>query len=182
MHHPLRVCWLCCLTWLVVACSPGAPVPLEWSQARGTPLRAWPALDAASVGQWGAAAGRPAVATLWARWCAPCLEEMPALAVLAERTGVRWVALATDDPEDRPEGTLAALAPVGAGLAHGRAEGGPEAFLRSAAAAWGGMLPVHALFGPDGRPLGVIEGVLTEEDEARLVRRLAGAPEGKGEP
>jgi len=44
-------------------------------------------------------AGRPAVLNFWATWCAPCVEEMPALDRLAaalERPGIRVLALSQD--------------------------------------------------------------------------------------
>ena len=47
-------------------------------------------------------AGRPAIINLWATWCAPCLEEMPALDAFARRqgaNGVQVVGIALDDAD-----------------------------------------------------------------------------------
>lgn len=43
-----------------------------------------------------AALGRPAV-NLWATWCKPCYDELPALNEYAKRTGVLVIGVATDD-------------------------------------------------------------------------------------
>ena len=42
------------------------------------------------------AKGQPTVVNLWASWCAPCLEELPSLIALGERTGARIVPVAME--------------------------------------------------------------------------------------
>jgi thiol-disulfide isomerase/thioredoxin len=41
--------------------------------------------------------GRPAIVNLWATWCKPCYEELPALNEYAKRSGVLVLGVATDD-------------------------------------------------------------------------------------
>ncbi len=176
MSHPHRLGLTGLVALVLAGCSPDDRGPMPWERARDAPLVSWPVIDAAAAGRWAAASAQPVVASLWARWCAPCLEEMPTLARLSTATGAAWIAIATDDPADRPEATREALRPVGQGLLHARAAGGPEAFLASVGARWTGVLPIHALFAADGRFLGVIEGVLAAEDADRLTHRLGGAP------
>ncbi len=176
MSHALRAPQLCIVALMFAACREPAPAPLAWAEARATPVAAWPVMDAAAVAAWGASSGQPTVASLWARWCEPCLAEMPELPGLAQATGARWIAVATDDPAENPELTLAALTTSdrGAGVSHAFAPpGGPQAFLSAVGGHWTGMLPTHALFAADGGFLGVIEGTLDASSAAELSRRFA---------
>lgn len=58
-----------------------------------------------------ALAGRPALLSVWASWCAPCREEMPALAGYAAQPGA--VPVIGIDVQDRPADALALLADLG---------------------------------------------------------------------
>ncbi|GAA5145994.1 hypothetical protein GCM10023321_04730 [Pseudonocardia eucalypti] len=60
-------------------------------------------------------AGRDAVLNVWASWCAPCREELPALSEYAGRPGA-VVVLGVDARRDRPEAALALLADLGVRL------------------------------------------------------------------
>jgi thiol-disulfide isomerase/thioredoxin len=177
VSHALRAPQLCLLAMALVTAACGTPAspPLPWSEARVTAFATWPVVDASTLAATARASGRPVVASLWARWCEPCLAEMPVLAALARQTGATWVSVATDAPDDAPERTLAALttADRGADLFHARApSGGPEAFLAPAGVAWTGMLPTHALFAGDGAFVGVLEGTLEADAADDLARRL----------
>lgn len=44
--------------------------------------------------------GQPTVVHLWGTWCAPCVEELPAILARAESSQTRFLAVAIDDDRD----------------------------------------------------------------------------------
>ena len=68
-------------------------------------LSAGPTVDPARLG------GSPVLVTLWASWCVPCQQEMPALQRACARYGrqVRFVGVDTEDDPDSAKDFLAAV-------------------------------------------------------------------------
>ena len=114
--------------------------------------------------------GRVVVVNLWATWCGPCREEMPALDAFARQyasRGVVVVGLSEDKPQALPMAQR-----IMSGLGY------PAVPAATAQADGFGMppsLPVTVIIGPDGVVRTIFSGVnglLTEDTLAALVEPL----------
>jgi thiol-disulfide isomerase/thioredoxin len=122
--------------------------------------------------------GRTVILNLWAPWCVPCLQEMPALDRLAARLPAKdfaVVAVAKDPVGPSPSKKMferMGLSRVGLFL-------DPDGKLAREAGARG--YPTTLIVGADGAPLAYREGAADWDSEAmvakvdRLARRSSGA-------
>ncbi len=93
-------------------CPPGGPGPGP-EQLRGITLEC--AGDGTSVEVAAASAGRATVLNLWAYWCAPCAQELPAMAEYQRRAGPD-VTVLTVHQDENETAALLRLAELGVRL------------------------------------------------------------------
>lgn len=114
-----------------------------------------------SVLDLGAAlAGKPAVLNLWAYWCGPCREELPAMAEFEERAGDAVTVLTVHKDRSQERG-LAMLAELGVRLP-GVADPGARV---AAAVSAPNVLPVTVLVRADGSVAKVLAVPFTDADQ-----------------
>lgn len=170
----------------LIAVAAAAAGTMLWWATRPSNLAAPPAPAISPAAVWSASfvdtQGRPhaigelqgnvVVMNFWATWCAPCREEMPGFARLAQRwntRGVRFVGLANDDPDkvERFGRDLAIGYPLWTG---GDAVGELSRRLGNRL----GVLPHTVILDPSGRVLETRVGPYTEVDlEAKLQKLVA---------
>jgi len=101
--------------------------------------------------------GHAVILHFWATWCAPCLEELPLVARLAQesrRRGIDFVAVSLDDPDPRTADYVGALLARSVGDSHWSAilrVVDVAAFMRSIDPDWEGVIPVFFAYDRDLR-------------------------------
>ena len=116
--------------------------------------------DGSAVDLGAALAGKPAVVNLWAHWCAPCREELPAMAEFAERAGDAVTVVTVHEDKNQDRG-LAVLADLGVRLPGFYDPGS----LLVAAAGAPKVLPVTVLLRADGSVAAVLAVPFTDADQ-----------------
>ena len=123
-------------------------------------------VDAAGLSKLVAARqGKPVVVQLWASWCAPCLEEFPALEALARaRPEVAFLSVSIDDESER--GAVERLVrerqppfPV-----YLKAPGADDAFIEGVDREWRGNVPALLVYDRAGRRKALLAGEHTRAD------------------
>lgn len=126
------------------------------------------AADGAPVDVARALAGRTVVLNLWAYWCGPCAEELPALASYQQRAGSA-VTVITVHQDENETAALVRMAELGVRLPvlqDGR---------RTIAAALGvpNVMPATVVLRPDGSVAAVVPKPFTSADEIAAAVRAA---------
>jgi thiol-disulfide isomerase/thioredoxin len=112
--------------------------------------------------------GRLVLVNLWATWCVPCVQEMPALDRLQQKLGDKLTILAIS--QDRRGADAVDPFLVKTGIAHLAIFLDPQSTAIKAFGVEG--LPMSFLIGRDGMILGKLEGA-AKWDEAPMLERLA---------
>ena len=93
------------------------------------------------------------VVNLWASWCAPCKEELPALIALKKKyadKNVKLILISADTIDAVPAATLV-LKEAGVDFKTYRITEDPEAFMKNFADNWAAVLPTSLLFDATGK-------------------------------
>ncbi len=174
MHRMLRV--LAILTLLTPALASAAEVAIETTAPQPVPEIAFQTLDGQET-TLAAFAGKVVVLNLWATWCAPCREEMPALdrlqAMFADRD-VIVLALSVD--RAGPERVQKFLDEIG--VQHLHVYRDPKAAATRALKVPG--LPATLLIDRQGREAGRVLGIAAWDGPAAVaaVEKLLAEPAG----
>ncbi len=130
-------------------------------------------VDAAGVARAVAAAkGRPVVLTLWATWCAPCVEEFPRLVTMArERRDVAFLSVSIDEVEDRAAVEAFVVLQSPPFPVYLKAAGPDDAFIDGVDRDWRGVVPATLVYDKDGRRVALLQG---EHDRAAIEKALDG--------
>ncbi len=120
--------------------------------------------------------GRVVLVNVWATWCAPCREDLPALVRLQrdlEGQGFRLILVSADFASRRPAAAafLASQGVVSPTFA--KAQGDQE-FIDGLDSRWTGALPATLLFDRQGRKVAFWEGKASYEELVGRVRPLLG--------
>lgn len=115
--------------------------------------------DPATLSRVVAAGGAPVtLVNVWATWCNPCREEMPALLEVARRHADVRLVLVSADFGDRQAEAASMLASLGVSGTTWIKTGTDQAFIDSFNRGWTGSLPATFVYDAHGRQVAFWEG------------------------
>ena len=105
------------------------------------------------------------IVNVWASWCAPCREELPALARLQHERGadgLKVILVSADDPKTTPTDKLVEyMGTQGIDFPTWIKEEGDKDFMKAMTADWSGAIPATFVYTPDGQLFDFWEGKAT---------------------
>lgn len=170
----------------IVGCRDDAPAsgprPLLGQEATAMAL---PAVDGDALRAFATRIERPVLVSLWASWCAPCLEEMPRLEALAadHAETLAIAAINVEDVEADGEAIDEALRRVRSTLPLGVAPSGAGALVDDLGARWNGVLPFHVLLDRHGAVVAAFAGAfIGPEAEGDFAKKVLAKLPAKERP
>ena len=164
MHHQTRKIGL--WTLLLAGCLSAAPSKI--GQLRPVDEAGWERLLTSAKGQ-------VVLVNFWATWCAPCREEMPALAGLQSRLqgrGFRLVTVSADEPEQEAD-ALRFLEQQGISApAYIKRAKKDEDFINAIDRKWVGALPASFLYDRAGKKARSFIGEVPLAELESAIRKL----------
>jgi thiol-disulfide isomerase/thioredoxin len=119
--------------------------------------------------------GRVVLVDLWATWCAPCLEELPALVKLEAKyrgRGFRLITISCDEPAEQTQ-ALRVLQQHGAPMpAFLKQVKNDENFINWLDRKWSGALPALFLYDRAGRRVSSFVGETDLAELEKTIRKL----------
>lgn len=119
--------------------------------------------------------GRVVLVNVWATWCEPCREEMPALVKLYRKfrdKGFELVLVSTDDVELVRTKVQPMLKDFGVDFPTYINTGNDEAFITGMSSEWNGALPTSFLYDKNGSLANILTGSRTHEQFEQAIRKL----------
>ncbi len=119
-----------------------------------------------SLAEW---KGKVVILNFWATWCSPCLEEIPEFIKLQNELGskgLQFIGILTDDEADEAKDFIKAK-PINYPVLDGTI-GGRQLTQKLGDSA--GVLPISAVFDPDGKLVHVEIGIFTREEVLEKIK------------
>lgn len=122
--------------------------------------------------------GNVVLVNVWATWCAPCREEMPALVKVYREfrdRGFSLVLVSTDGVDLLRTRVQPMLKELGVDFASYINNGNEEALIAAMHPEWSGALPTSFLYDRNGNLVEMMVGSRTQEQFTHAIRKLLGS-------
>ncbi len=119
--------------------------------------------------------GNVVLVNLWATWCAPCREEMPALVALQSKLaskGLKLITVSADEPEDEASARQFLSEQKVPSPAYIKRVENDEKFIESLDPKWSGALPASFLYDRNGRKVRAFIGEVDMKELEAAIRKL----------